>query len=251
MISKLKGYLEKSNDEIVGIASTEREDRQGEKIKQDGWDLKNFKKNPVLMASHRYDQFPIGKVTNIKVEDNRLTFKAIFSEATALALEAKQLVSEGILKAFSVGFIPREYDAKNPSMITKAELLEISLVSIPANPEAIVVAKAFMAEHENNLLKEIVKVWMSDDKLKKAVDDLEKTDVNKVDENVDIEKEDVNKTEIDSDKTATEDQKGEVKKDGKASGEVEDINLKLIQKTTGYLQELCRDLKKKGGVTND
>jgi HK97 family phage prohead protease len=108
------------------------------------------------MASHNYSQFPIGKVTNIKVNENKLTFKAIFSEATTLAREAAQLVEEGILKAFSVGFIPREYDAKNPSVITKAELLEISLVSIPANPEAIITAKSM---ENNGLVKQLVKEY--------------------------------------------------------------------------------------------
>jgi len=240
MLNRLKGYLTKENNEIVGIASTEREDRQGESIMQEGWDLKNFKKNPVLMASHRYDQFPIGKVTNIKVDGKQLTFKAIFSEATVLAREAAQLVGEGILKAFSVGFIPREYNAKNPSVITKAELLEISLVAIPANPEAIVTAKSMK---DNAMVKQLIKEWLLDEGLKKQVDDLEKP---KEDEKVEEEKKDEETKQAPD--TATEDQKGEVKENGKAGGEVEDINLKLVQKATGYLQELCREIKKKGGA---
>jgi hypothetical protein len=193
------------------------------------------------MASHRYDQFPIGKVTNIKIDGKQLTFKAIFSEATILAREAAQLVEEGILKAFSVGFIPREYDVKNPSVITKAELLEISLVAIPANPEAIVTAKSM---ENNGMVKQLIKEWLLDEDLKKQVDDLENP---KEDEKVEEEEEEKKEIEQGSN-TATEDQKGEVKENGKAGGEVEDINLKLIQKTTGYLQELCREIKEKGGV---
>jgi hypothetical protein len=58
-------------------------------------------------------------------------------------------------------------------------------------------------------------------------------------------KKSVDEIEQDSN-TATEVQPD--KENGKAGGKVEDINLKLIQKTTGYLQELCREIKEKGGV---
>lgn len=169
-MQKLKGYLDIKEGEIVGIASTEKMDRDGEVIKQDGWDLSNFKKNPVLLASHNYHEFPIGKATNIKVEDKRLVFKAVFSQATQKAIEAYQLVKEGILKSFSVGFIPREYDEKDRSVITKAELLEISLVAVPANPQAIVTAKEFK---DNSLAKELVKMWLLDEETKKSVTELE------------------------------------------------------------------------------
>lgn len=244
MIEKLKGYLQKENNEIVGIASTAKEDRQGESIKQEGWDLKNFKKNPVLLASHQYQEFPIGKVTNVRVQDGNLTFKAIFSEATQKAKEAYQLVQEGILNTFSVGFIPREYDAKNASIITKAELLEISLVAVPANPEAVVIAKTM---EKNDLVKSLVKEWLLDETLKKQVDDLE---VGKTEEE-EAKDEEETKPEKVEDTTAedTTPEKEEVKENGKAGGEVEDINLKLIQKTVGHLQDLCREIKKKGGAT--
>lgn len=222
MLQKLKGYLEKQEGEIVGIASTENVDRQGEVIRQEGWDLRNFKKNPILMLAHNYNELPIGKVTNVKVEENKLTFKAIFSEATQIAREAFQLVQEGILKAFSVGFIPREYDEKEPNVVTKAELLEISLVAIPANPQAMVVMKSM---EKNELAKDILKRWLIDEKLKEK----------EKEENLD------SAPEVGNDK-----------ENGEASAEVEakELDIRLIQKTTGYLQQLCREIKQKGGKKN-
>lgn len=197
MKQTLKGFFEKKEGEIVGIASTDSPDRDGEVIKQDGWDLSLFKKNPVILASHNYHEFPIGKATNIKVEDNKLVFKMVLSKATEKAREAAELIQEGILNAFSVGFIPREFDAEKQEIIKKAELLEISLVSVPANPQAIVTAKGMK---DNGMSKDLIKSWLTDDELKEKVEEIE--DVKKVDEKV-IELKDVIK-EIEETKKSIE-----------------------------------------------
>lgn len=170
MLQKLKGVLSLQDGEIMGIASTQSPDRDGEIIMQNGWDLNNFKQNPVILASHNYHDFPIGKATNIQVEDDKLTFKMVFSKATEEAKQAYELVKEGILNCFSVGFIPREFDSNNQNIITKSELLEISLVSVPANPQAVVMAKSFKG---NKLAESLIKEWLLDKKLEKEVYELE------------------------------------------------------------------------------
>ena len=211
MIQKLKGYIEKKGDTFEGIASTEGKDRDGEVIKQDGWDLKNFKKNPVILASHNYMEFPIGKAMGIKVVDRKLTFRMKLTEATERAREAAQLIKEGILKSFSVGFIVRERKEEDRNVITQAELLEISLVSVPANAQAVVTAKSMDG---NELAKSLIKHYLVDNT------------------------------------TTTKVKKGNDKKHGKASGqrlkEAAEVNQKRLQVATGILQELCRDMKKGG-----
>jgi HK97 family phage prohead protease len=167
-MNKLKGYLEKKDNEIMGIASTDSKDRHGEVIKQEGWDLKQFKKNPVILASHNSFEFPIGKATNIKVSNGKLIFTAVFSEATQMAREAYQLVKEGILNCFSVGFIPKARDEKDESIITNAELLEISLVAIPANSEAVVIAKSLTG---NKFAEELIVKWVKDEKILKGLEE--------------------------------------------------------------------------------
>lgn len=169
MLKKIFGSLEVKKNEVVGIASSGKTDRHGHIIKQDGWMLSLFKRNPVFLASHNSFEFPIGKITKIAIEEGKLMFRAVFTEATQPAREARQLVKEGVLKTFSVGFIPREFDEKNSRIITKAELLEISLVALPANPDAVVIAKGL----ENDLAEEMIKSWLLDEKLKGEVDDLE------------------------------------------------------------------------------
>ena len=64
-------------------------------------------------------------------------------------------MKEGILKAVSIGFIPKERDENNPAIITKSEMLELSVVPVPANPNALALAigKGFSKE----LFKEVIK----------------------------------------------------------------------------------------------
>lgn len=131
---------------LVGYASTSVLDRDRELIKTEGWELDNFKKNPVILLSHEYRQPPIGKALWIKKDENGLKFKAQFAK-TQVAEEVFQLYKDGFMRAFSVGFIPKEWedgdleDEKKPRRIyTRQELLEISAVSVPSNPEALVAA---------------------------------------------------------------------------------------------------------------
>lgn len=170
---QLKGLFERKDNEIIGIASTGSVDRDGESINQDGWDLKNFLKNPVILAGHDWWSFPIGKATEIAVKDGQLMFSMIFA-TTEKGQEAYQLVKEGVLNAFSVGFMPKEWNPNDPDRIEKAELFEISLVSVPANPEAVVMAKGMK---ENSLAQKMAEKAMENGKMKKSVEKLMSQDV--------------------------------------------------------------------------
>lgn len=132
-IGELKEVEEDGVIEVV--ASDETVDRYGEVIVADGWDLKNFKKNPVMLISHDYSQLPIGK-WEVRVEEKKLIAKAVFAE-TERAREVIQLIKSGLKLAVSVGLIVLERDEKKRERITKSELLEISWVSVPANPNAL------------------------------------------------------------------------------------------------------------------
>lgn len=130
-----KGRVKELDGDIfTAIASSEVVDRQGEVIEQKGWDIKNYKDNPILLYMHDHTK-PIGKATRVWIDKavNQLKFKGQLSNATEWGRAAQQLMSEGILNSFSVGFQTQEMEGNR---ITKAELHEISLVSVPANPQA-------------------------------------------------------------------------------------------------------------------
>ena len=130
-------------------ASTEDIDRDGENIIASGWDLKNFKKNPVIMYGHDYRGLPIGRSPKVWIENGSLKNRVEFPPDGIydFADIVRRLVDAGYLKAESVGFIPIEWEdgdgAKGPKRsYKKAELLEISIVPIPSNPNALVAAKS-------------------------------------------------------------------------------------------------------------
>jgi hypothetical protein len=132
-MKKIKALVERINGKMVAIASDESTDRHGDSIKQDKWDFKNFRKNPVLLLSHNYNQPPVGLVKRFRVDGKKMIFEPHFHNITEQAREVRQMYEEGIMRAFSVGFM--DNDKSN-------ELLEISAVSVPANANAVVFEKS-------------------------------------------------------------------------------------------------------------
>ena len=135
--------------EIEMIGSTESLDRDGESIALDAWDLKMFKKNPVILPQHNYSRPAIGKAKDVRIKDGALVFKIEFPEdgVNPEADTYRKLYKAGFMNASSVGFIPKTWEdgdgKKTPfRKFTKVELLELSLVSVPSNPTALMTAKA-------------------------------------------------------------------------------------------------------------
>lgn len=133
------------------IASTTAIDSYGEIVVQD-WDLKRYLANPVVLYGHSTWDMPIGHASNVRVENNQLlaTLHLVDEKANPLAERVWQGIKQGSLRAVSVGFRTKgnpstaDVNGKPVLMLTGNELIEISVVPIPANPEAIALqAKAF------------------------------------------------------------------------------------------------------------
>ena len=142
---------------IQGMASTKDFDRAGDSISPDAWakgGLNNFEKNPIILFNHNYDK-PIGRATGLKVTENGLELKAKISKSAPD--HVAQLVKEGILGAFSVGFRVKDADYLKETdglMIKDAELFEVSVVSVPCNQAATFsLAKSFDSIDEYNEFK--------------------------------------------------------------------------------------------------
>jgi len=164
----MKALVEIVDGKMLAIASTGNKDRMDDVMDQEKWDLKSFKKNPILIAGHNYaPENVIGIAKKIKIEGNKLLFEPVFHEITQLAKDLGNMVKEGYLKAFSVGFIPNAL--MNPEdKSAKNELLEISLVSVPANAEALMIdAKSY-----NQVTIDKVNDWLSVEKNTEAIDEV-------------------------------------------------------------------------------
>jgi HK97 family phage prohead protease len=135
---KSLGDTEDGGVEIKGSASTNAVDRAGDIIERDAWTkggLENFKTNPIILFNHNYDK-PIGRATNLKVTDNGLEISAKISKAAG---DVTQLIKDGVLGAFSVGFKVKDADYMTETdgyKIKDAELFEVSVVSLPCNQGA-------------------------------------------------------------------------------------------------------------------
>lgn len=141
------GLIEKAagDNRFKFVLSDETPDRDGDVIKASGWDLGHFKKNPIALAYHDATK-PVGKWHNLKVVGGQLTGELELApdEVGPLQRAINSLVNNGFLKAVSVGFQPVEHEPRKGGGINflKQALMEISLVSVPSNPNALAIAKA-------------------------------------------------------------------------------------------------------------
>lgn len=134
--------LEKSKGlKISGYANTTDKDRVGDIVTANAWakGVDNYRKNPVLLYQHKHDQ-PIGRVDKVTVDKKGIYVDAIVSGAAEKLHGVQTLIKDGALKSFSVGFRVKDgkYDNNSDCMtITDVELLEISVVSVPANQNSL------------------------------------------------------------------------------------------------------------------
>jgi len=131
------------------IASSEALDRYDEIISADGWNLDNYRRNPVIQNAHQYGDiiFTLGKalVTEVRMAGaQRVLFQRIefATDVNPMARIAYGLYKGKFLNAVSVGFVPLRWEtggADSPfrRKYLEQELLEVSAVGIPANPEAL------------------------------------------------------------------------------------------------------------------
>jgi len=138
--------------ELDFVLSDKTKDRMGDVIDPKGWELGNFKKNPIALFNHN-SSFPIGVWQKVRVDGNKLVARLkLAAEGTSERIdEIIRLVDQGVLRAVSVGFQPidREPLADNSGVLFKEqELLEASLVTVPANPSALSVARSLQISDE-------------------------------------------------------------------------------------------------------
>jgi len=140
-------------DAVVGSSNVL--DRIGDVIDQAGWKLQNYKKtNPVILWGHnqKEERPPIGKALKVWIQDRgekaaKLMFKVQFDLQDNFAKEIFRKINDGFINTVSVGFLPIEWEQMNEDdpfsgrKYIKQELLELSFVPVPANPEALVALK--------------------------------------------------------------------------------------------------------------
>ena len=148
------------------IASTDRPDRYGDVINQRGWELESYERNPIILLNHEHNSLPIGK-GKVRIAPEGLIIDVEFDMEDERAAEIAGKVERGFLNAVSVGFTPLKaqsranlpkdhsaYSEEGGSYFDKAELLEVSIVTIPANSDATAIAAKSLDSSLKNMIRE-------------------------------------------------------------------------------------------------
>ena len=155
-----------TKERVSFVASSATPDRYGDIIDQKGWVLDSYKKNPVVLLNHDSNQLPIGK-GNVYIRNDKLTIDVEFDSEDERAAEVERKAKKGFMNAVSVGFRPLEsksrselptdhkYYGQRGMYYSKAELLEVSIVTIPANGEATMLEQKFYNAMKEEILREV------------------------------------------------------------------------------------------------
>ena len=157
MIKKLIGHRveKKKNDKakddgnvrISYVASTDAIDRYGDVVSQN-WDLTGFLANPVILWNHDQMAPPIARATDVQIVDGQLMIDVEFDMDDPHAAMIARKAKAGFINAVSVGFqpiemsprseLPKDHKAYGPEGVfyQRSELLELSVVTVPANSQA-------------------------------------------------------------------------------------------------------------------
>lgn len=154
-------------------SSDETVDRYREVIAAAGWKLDNYKKNPVVQNAHRYGHVldTVGKSIVTEVRGDHLYQRVQFAvDENPIAKITHGLYKGGFLSAVSVGFLPVKSEKGSQELgynrrFTEQELLEVSAVGIPANPNALKLGYDQGAIEKSDLkeLHQLLKSFCSDD----------------------------------------------------------------------------------------
>lgn len=179
-----KGYLpvdddfnpsvDLENSTVDAYTSTPYQDRDGEIVLPGAYDLDidTYIANPILLLSHNHKSLPVGKCIHYETGEKGLKQRFKIS-STDTGREVLTLFNEGILRAFSPGFVPIDFVDNPPSNIIpkeflktskgkrtkriyrRVELIEVSALAIPSNRDALVL----QVEKGNRVADLVIKMY--------------------------------------------------------------------------------------------
>lgn len=153
----IRGYIPSVDGRKVRyVFSTADYDRENDRL-LGPWDLAGFRASPVILFGHDYRSTPIGRCPSVSWDGESLSGIVEFAPAdiSPAAEEVFQLVKAGFLRACSVGFRPLDppkTNQKGGNDYGRVELLEVSLVPVPAQPAALAKALRGSATSDDALI---------------------------------------------------------------------------------------------------
>ena len=172
---KIEVVDETGSDRTVKFTiTTDDVDRERDIIDPAGVDTSDFEKNPVVMFAHSHHDLPIGKAVHLSKQPGKIEATVEFATEgqNPQAERVFQLVKGGFLNATSIGFRPLEWvfnEERRGVDFTAVELLEFSIVPVPANAHALIantdkgVDAGLLKRWADEILKGYAPVKLDDD----------------------------------------------------------------------------------------
>lgn len=146
---------------FLAVASKESSDRMGDVVRVRGIDLRDYRKNRVVMPFHNYSMLPVGKSLGEFVRESasgdELVFRPQFARYKLADTMFQLYTVDKILKGFSIGFIARktkpieevkdegdEIVGRTPTRFITSSLLEVSVAPIPCHQDALAEIKGLV-----------------------------------------------------------------------------------------------------------
>lgn len=129
------------------IVTTQDPDRERDVVETPGIETEAFEKNPVVLFAHNYRELPVGRCVEIERHPSKLVATCEFAteDLNPKAEMVYRMVKAGFLNATSIGFRPLEWNYNEERRgidFKRVELLEYSIVPVPANSMALIAAGA-------------------------------------------------------------------------------------------------------------
>lgn len=133
-----KSEKQDTNTPITFVLSDESVNSYGFVVLTEGIDTTAFERNPVMLYMHNRDGNVIGRWENIRKDGKRLLGDAVFDDSTELAATVKKQVEKGFLRSVSIGIEQIATEELNGvQTVTKCRLIEVTIVDIPSNENAV------------------------------------------------------------------------------------------------------------------
>lgn len=147
--------------QVEFIVSNSATDRYGESIVMEGINTEKYMSNPVVLWGHDYNALPLGRTLRLRKDGGNLIALVQFdTDLSEFANTVYQQILRGTISAASIGGLVQSYGLNEDNTtdwatIAELEMVEWSVVAVPANPEALVLSKAFGIE-EQELKKQYI-----------------------------------------------------------------------------------------------
>lgn len=150
---KIEDFSNKERS-FLAVASAETPDRMGDIVTVKGWQLDDYRKNPVVMPFHNYATLPVGRSLEEFTKRKRLMFRPQFATYPE-TMRMYEMYRDKYLKGFSVGFVPTKSEPIDeevegfaamfaPKKFLEQTLLEVSVAPVPAHQDALAEIKAMV-----------------------------------------------------------------------------------------------------------